>query len=199
MSYNIICEPHTYTLEIKRSQFIAHACVAFDRGQALDALNKQKFLYPDARHHCWAYLIGNPKQATAMAMSDDGEPSGTAGKPILNVLQHNNIGDLVLIVSRYFGGIKLGAAGLVRAYSGATQQVLNRVVTQQQILKTEFFITCAFAQEQYLRHALDSLAGEILESNYSNYVHLRIQLPKIQETSFRALCATHQYKIEKNF
>ncbi|MCW8886021.1 MAG: YigZ family protein [Motiliproteus sp.] len=100
--------------EIKKSRFIAWADRAENRDQAMAVLSEARNRYPDARHHCWAYLIGNPAQPKTQAMSDDGEPSGTAGKPILNVLQHNEIGDVMIVVSRYFGGIKLGAGGLVR-------------------------------------------------------------------------------------
>jgi len=108
-------------IEIKKSRFIGLAKQINDREQGMLWLAKVKATYPDARHHCWAYLLGNPSCATNAGMGDDGEPSGTAGKPILNVLQHKGVGDIMLIVVRYFGGIKLGAGGLNRTYGQAAQ------------------------------------------------------------------------------
>jgi uncharacterized YigZ family protein len=110
------------TLEIKKSQFITWLIPLDDKQAVKESIQLAKQEYPDARHHCWAYIMGaNPNSMTA-AMSDDGEPSGTAGKPMLNVLQHKPVDNVLAIVIRYFGGVKLGAGGLVRAYSQAVEQ-----------------------------------------------------------------------------
>lgn len=101
---------HQHKLDIKKSRFIAWAEKVTNRQEAMAFLERSKQTYPDAGHHCWAYQLGHPQSPISAAMSDDGEPSGTAGKPILNVLQHKNIGDVMVIVIRYFGGIKLGPA-----------------------------------------------------------------------------------------
>jgi len=162
--------------EIKKSRFIARLCKAEDREQAMAFLAKAKQDYPDARHHCWAYLIGPPKQPTLAAMSDDGEPSGTAGKPILNVMQHKDVGDAVLVVIRYFGGIKLGAGGLVRAYSQAAQQAYDEANTRLQVQLDEFKIECEFGDEQHIRHWLSQHAGQVIESAYTQKVCLTIAL-----------------------
>ena len=121
MSYPVPDTPLEVLFEVKKSKFFAFAACTPDRETAMQYLAAKRAEYPDARHHCWAYLLGNPHSPTSAAMSDDGEPSGTAGKPILNVLQHKGVGDITIIVTRYFGGIKLGAGGLVRAYSSAAQ------------------------------------------------------------------------------
>ena len=123
------------------------------------ALAQARSDYPDARHHCWAYQIGSPKSPSTAAMSDDGEPSGTAGKPILNVIQHKDIGDLMIIVIRYFGGIKLGAGGLVRAYSAAAQQVIDTIELKEKKFLKRFNIKGDYALEQPLRHWLNSHEG----------------------------------------
>ena len=84
--------------------------------------------YLDARHHCYGYIIGNPHNTTSAGFDDDGEPNGTAGRPILSVLQHKAIGNCIIIVVRYFGGIKLGAGGLTRAYAAAAQMAVDKMV-----------------------------------------------------------------------
>ena len=97
---------HCAELEIKRSRFIALVDSAKDREQALQFLQQVRQQHPQARHVCWAYIAGSP-QTTVRSMSDDGEPSGTAGRPMLSVLEHSEMGEVVVAVVRYFGGIKL--------------------------------------------------------------------------------------------
>jgi len=162
--------------EIKKSKFIARLCLATDRAQAMTVLKQTKQEYPDARHYCWAYLIGSPKSPKLVAMSDDGEPSGTAGKPILNVMQHKEVGDVMLVVTRYFGGIKLGAGGLVRAYSQATQQAYDQAPTQIQVQLDEHSLNCDFSDEQNIRHWLSLYEGEVLNATYTQHVTLSIAL-----------------------
>lgn len=111
--------------EIKKSRFIARVAPVSSRDEVKAWLEQARNDHPDARHICWAYQIGRPGAAAEAAMNDDGEPSGTAGKPILSVIQHKDLGDVLVMVIRYFGGIKLGAGGLVRAYAGATEAVLS--------------------------------------------------------------------------
>ncbi len=162
--------------EIKKSKFIARFCLAANRSEAMKVLDQAKKDYPDARHHCWAYLIGPPKTPTLMAMSDDGEPSGTAGKPILNVMQHKEVGDVMIVVIRYFGGIKLGAGGLVRAYSQATQMAYDRAPTLLQVQLEEYELNCDFADEQNIRHWLSLHEGHVLETSYTQHVNVSIAL-----------------------
>ena len=119
--------------EVKKSRFIARAANVSSRQEALAFVEQAKCDYPDARHHCWAYLLGNPSSAASAAQNDDGEPAGTSGRPILNVIQHKGVGDVVVVVIRYFGGIKLGAGGLVRAYSGAAESCMSILPLEQAI------------------------------------------------------------------
>lgn len=168
--------PVEQTYEVKKSRFIARIDYANNREKALRILEKSKIDYPDARHHCWAYLIGDPKAPNTIAASDDGEPSGTAGKPILNVLQHKNVGDLMLVVVRYFGGIKLGAGGLVRAYSNAAQLAMGQLATQEYNEMVTLNVSADFATEQLLRHWLTLHDGKVLSVNYTHQVNLIIEL-----------------------
>lgn len=177
MSYFRPESPAEFEFEIKKSRFIGLAVPATSREQALDYLADIKLKYPDARHHCWAYVVGDPNNAATMAANDDGEPSGTAGKPILNVLMHKQIGDIMLIVVRYFGGIKLGAGGLTRAYSQAADGVVQKLTLIKPILMQSWRFECDFAQEQYLRHYLEQNQGELLSIDYSNKVSGEVELP----------------------
>ena len=152
--------------QIKKSRFIARLVLAHDRTEAMYALAQAKRDYPDARHHCWAYVFGPPENPKSVAMSDDGEPSGTAGKPILNVMQHKDIGDAMLVVIRYFGGIKLGAGGLVRAYSQAAQLVYEKAPTQIHLVLEHYQVGCNFADEQNLRYWLKQHEGQIVDLSY---------------------------------
>lgn len=174
MSYPTPKHFHQFELEIKKSRFIAWANMVSNRDEAKAFLQKAKLHYPDARHHCWAYQIGNPKSPTMAAMSDDGEPSGTAGKPIFNVIQHKNIGDVMVIIIRYFGGIKLGAGGLVRAYSGATEKVMSELPTQISVVEIEKNIHVDFAKEQLVRHWLSQHDGRVIDVNYQHDVQMTV-------------------------
>lgn len=169
------------TVEVKKSQFIAALAHVNSREQALEVISGARQRYPDARHHCWAYVI---KSGTSAAMSDDGEPSGTAGKPILSVIQHKGISEIVVVISRYFGGVKLGAGGLVRAYSGATQNVIDQIQLVEPIVQVEFDAQCDFSQEQSLRHWLNQHNGELLSIDYTNQVRVKIKLPEVNQTAF---------------
>ena len=165
--------------EVKKSRFIARIGYAKNRAMALHILEQAKNDYPDARHHCWAYLIGNPDSPKTMAMSDDGEPSGTAGKPILNVLQHKNVGDIMLVVIRYFGGVKLGAGGLVRAYSSAAQLAMDYVLTDEYNETIEIKVLTDFSNEQGIRYWLTQYGGNVLSVAYAQQVELHIELNKV--------------------
>ena len=195
MQYSVLSSPCERTYEMKKSKFIAYAQHASDRGQALKVLADVKLRYPDARHHCWAYLIGQPQSPNTMAMSDDGEPSGTAGKPILNVLQHGDIGNLIVVVSRYFGGIKLGAGGLVRAYSNATQQLLDNATTNFYEPVICIQIESDYHQEQYSRHLLQLANAEVSNVNYTEHVTLRATIPQSQIEALKEQLHAHQISI----
>lgn len=114
-------------LEIKRSHFLGLAARTTSEAQAREFIASRRALYPDARHHCSAFIIANPGTTPTERSNDDGEPSGTAGKPMLEVLRGSQIFDVTVVVTRYFGGTLLGTGGLVRAYSQATAQALEQL------------------------------------------------------------------------
>ncbi len=175
--YLIPIEVASAEVIVKKSHFIAYAKNIVSREAGMLWLAEIKKQYPDARHHCWAYIMGDPKCALNAGMGDDGEPSGTAGKPILNVLNHKNVGDVMVIVVRYFGGIKLGAGGLARAYGQATQVVMEALLTKEQIEMVSIWVICDFSLEQQVRYWVDNMGGKILKTDYTQQVKINLSVP----------------------
>lgn len=178
--------------EIKKSRFIARIAPVASREEVREWLDKAHKDYPDARHICWAYQIGRPGSAAEAAMNDDGEPSGTAGKPILSVIQHKDMGDVLVIVVRYFGGIKLGAGGLVRAYAGAAESVLSEVRRIFHTPVSAAHITMGFADEQPLRHWCDVHKAELQSIQYGARVMAKVLVPENKMDEFTAFCDAHK-------
>ena len=162
---------------IKKSRFITHIARATNKAEAKLYIQSIKQQYPDARHHCWAYIAGHPTATTDIGFSDDGEPSGTAGKPILNVLQHRGVGEIVLVVVRYFGGIKLGAGGLVRAYSSSASLAMDKLKTTPIVESKVFNIKFDYNLETNIKHLLESQNIDIQKADYSTHVSLTIDVP----------------------
>lgn len=155
MTYYTLSDPCTATLEIKKSQFLGFGYPIDSRELLMFHVEQLRSQYPDARHVFYGYIIGDPRNTTSAGFDDDGEPSGTAGKPILNVLQHKEIGNCVVIVVRYFGGIKLGAGGLTRAYSSTAQAVVDNMNLHAFVPLSLIQIETDFANESFVRHTLD--------------------------------------------
>lgn len=174
--YNTPCAAVECVHEVKKSRFIARLAPAESKQQAQALIEQAKRDHPEARHHCSAYLIGAPHSAQQAAMDDDGEPGGTAGKPIFNVISHKNVGDVVVVVIRYFGGIKLGAGGLVRAYAAATQNAFEQATLCPKIPRVDCRLLCNFAQESELRRWLLAEQAEIGEVVYGQQVALPVRI-----------------------
>lgn len=176
MSYQTLKRAVRADLEIKKSQFIAFAYPVTSRDEAMFHVEQLRLEFPDARHHCWAYIIGDPNNTASAGFDDDGEPNGTAGRPILNVLQHKAIGNVIIIVVRYFGGIKLGAGGLTRAYAGSAQLAVDEMQLVEFVPKSTLIIETDFANEAQCRYIAAQLGGEIGEVNYSQTVQLPVTI-----------------------
>ncbi|AGY92138.1 hypothetical protein SPICUR_05825 [Spiribacter curvatus] len=175
---------HTTEITLKRSRFIAVAAPAADREAALAAVEAARLGHPAAQHHCWAWQGRN-----SAASSDDGEPSGTAGRPILGVIGHKDLVDVAVVVTRYFGGIKLGAGGLVRAYAGAAEAVLSALPSGIEQPMVERSLSMAFADEQPLRHWLSGEpAADLRAIDYGEAVTVTLRLPETALTEFEAWC-----------
>lgn len=174
--------------QVKKSRFIARVAPVFSRDEVKGWLEQAHKDHPDARHICWAYQIGRPGSASEAAMNDDGEPSGTAGKPILGVIQHKDMGDVLVLVVRYFGGIKLGAGGLVRAYAGAAESVLADV---ERVIQKPLEVVCVtmdFADEQPLRHWCECHDAVVGDVDYNRSVTATVELALDKYDELRAFC-----------
>lgn len=177
ISYQIPAGSICVEQEIKRSRFITSMGRAADKQQAEAFIAMARATYPDARHHCWAYVAGNPFDTLQIGKSDDGEPQGTAGSPMLNILQRSKIGEIVAVVTRYFGGTKLGTGGLVRAYSSSVQMALQKLPLAEFVTLATARITLPYPFEDRIRRLLEKLMATITEVIYKEAVVLVVEFP----------------------
>lgn len=161
----------THLLEVKHSRFIAQAAPVTSPEAALAFL--ARVADPDATHNCWAYRIGAEYRS-----SDDGEPAGTAGRPILAAIEGQNCDQVVVVVTRWYGGIKLGAGGLVRAYGGAAAECLRLAARRLLVDMCEIGLSCAFDDLGSVHAALPAYGAEKLGEDFNESgAALRISLP----------------------
>lgn len=159
-----------FDLEIKNSQFITTVCRTNGRDAAKAFIEEMRQRYPDANHHCWAFIAGMPNNAHLWDQSDDGEPKGTAGKPMLNVLQHSDFGETTVVVTRFFGGVKLGAGGLVRAYSQAVQEALSQTEYKNVYPRNPVQLKIAYSLLGKVEYWLEQSDIEITNKTYSDSI-----------------------------
>ncbi len=188
-AYSVPADPVERELVVRKSRFIARALAVTDRDAALAAVAAARAEHPDARHHCWAYLIGDPEAASTAATDDDGEPGGTAGRPILNVIQHKGIGDVLVVVIRYFGGIKLGAGGLTRAYSQATEAALAELPVTLHEATRRVTLALDFSHEQAVRHWSAEQGARVDSVHYADGVLMDLIVPERMTDALHAFCA----------
>ena len=160
-----IDKPYENLIEIKKSKFISYAFPVDNQVEVLDILQKLRKEHKEATHVCFAYVLNSPNLEKA---SDDGEPDGTAGKPILDVIKKNNLHDILVIVVRYFGGIKLGAGGLVRAYSTSAGDVVKQCRIGYTKLMTEFQIITEIKNSKSLLEILRKSSVEVSNQIYTD-------------------------------
>ncbi|MBO9482952.1 YigZ family protein [Salinisphaera sp. G21_0] len=176
--YVVPAQVITVETEVKKSRFITCISPAHSRQEALAFVEEKRIEYLDATHHCSAFVAGAPDGGAVVGFDDDGEPSGTAGRPMLNVLQHKRIGDVVAVVVRYFGGVKLGAGGLVRAYSASVQQACEQLPLEQRVALRAGVLLCDYAREQMVRHHLDQFHASLEQCDYGQSVRMMILMPE---------------------
>lgn len=184
MSYTILAAAVATSTEEKNSDFLTFLHPVESREAAMELIEQYRQQYSDANHVCWAYVIGNTRQPQTQAFSDDGEPSGTAGKPMLHVLTEREVGNSLALVVRYFGGVKLGAGGLVRAYSGAVSNAVNNAELLQVTPSLTLQVSVDFAREAKIRHIVNQYQGQITSVDYAARVTLQIHLPAAQAALF---------------
>lgn len=176
MSYKTVKKDAFAEMEIKKSRFLAHIAEVRSEEEAEALIKETKKKYYDASHSCSAYILNSDKGIRHS--SDDGEPSGTAGKPILDVISGAGLSNVIVIVTRYFGGTELGTGGLVRAYSGATAEVLknSEIVEVTDARLTEFVIDYGLLPK--LQHICMELGIIIYETEYFEKVKISVLITK---------------------
>ncbi len=173
---------------ISRSRFIATADMAATPDAARGVVAEITSELPDATHHCYAYVAGPPGSTAHVGMSDAGEPPGTAGRPMLAVLLGSGVGDIVVVVSRYYGGIKLGTGGLVRAYSGAVKAVLEQLPLAAKITARGFRLRMPYADVSAVERVLPEFEARITHRDYAAEVTCNVTVPEESAEAFlRAL------------
>lgn len=181
--YNVVVQGGVGEIEEKKSRFIANTALVNTEEEALGFIEAMRKKYWDARHNCYAYIIG--ENAQLMRFSDDGEPSGTAGKPILEVLQGANLRNVVVVVTRYFGGTLLGTGGLVRAYTQAAQAGINASDIRTMKYGTELKITTDYNGIGKIQYIMGLRKLMIEDAEYGAEVSFKVKIPYEEEEGVR--------------
>ena len=171
--------------EIKKSVFITYLArtASIDEAKAFVAEIKAK--HADARHNCWGFVAGRPEDSMKWGFSDDGEPSGTAGKPILAQLSGSGIGEITAVVTRYSGGIKLGTGGLVKAYGGGVQQALKLIETEEKRITDTVVLHCDYNLVSLVETLLNQFEGQQVAADYSDRVTMTVELEQRVISEFK--------------
>lgn len=162
---------------ITRSRFICYLKPCASAADAKTFIKSLQALHPQANHHCYAFIAGRPENSQLYGFSDDGEPSGTAGKPMLSMLMGSQIGELCAVVVRYFGGTKLGPGGLQRAYGSSVKQALGLLPTKLKIPMVRKTLACQYTQIDDVLYFLAQCGGEIIQQDYNENIVLTVALP----------------------
>jgi uncharacterized YigZ family protein len=166
-------------IRVSNSRFIAQAAPAATVAAARGFLAEIRAAMPDATHHVYAYRIGHGATTTE-GQSDAGEPPGTAGRPALTVLRGSGLGDVVLVVTRYFGGTLLGTGGLVQAYTESAKAVLAVLPRAEKIAYAHLMVTVSYAAYELARRQVAAHAGELIGEDFAVEVTLEVRLPVAQ-------------------
>lgn len=176
-------------LEIKRSHFLGLAARTTSEAQAREFIASRRALYPDARHHCSAFIIANPGATPTERSNDDGEPSGTAGKPMLEVVRGSQIFDVTVVVTRYFGGTLLGTGGLVRAYSQATAQALEQLSLCKRSQQYLWQLRAPVAEAGRIEAELRAGGANIVQTRWESQATIELASAVANPTELAALVA----------
>lgn len=187
-SYRIPAGTHRVEQVIERSRFVTTLGHSATPEAARAFVDRVRSEFPDATHNCWAYVAGPAGSTAHGGMSDAGEPHGTAGRPMLDVLVHSGVGEIVAVVTRYYGGVKLGKGGLVRAYGGAVQHGLQALPTLLRIERTQVLITVGYGDVESVRRTLAEVSAELVGEEYGEAVQYDAAVPVTeQDTLLRLL------------
>ncbi|MGB0936569.1 MAG: YigZ family protein [Colwellia sp.] len=177
MSYNVAELSVEDETIIQKSRFICYLTPCTSPEQAKAIVKEVIELHPQARHHCYAFVTKAAHDSQGYGFSDDGEPSGTAGRPMLSALEYGGVGEVCAVVVRYFGGIKLGTGGLQRAYGGSVKQALTLMSTKIKVAMSEKALQCEYHQVDDVIHLLKQCNSEILAQTYLESVDFKVNVP----------------------
>ena len=178
-SYKTIADYGEGEIVEKKSRFLCKIYPVHSEEEALTHIEQLKKQYWDARHNCYAYIIG--KNSETVRCSDDGEPSGTAGRPMLEVLQKEELKDVLAVVTRYFGGVLLGTGGLVRAYTQAVQEGLQDSGICEMVPMSIVGFTTDYNAIGKMKYVLGQAGVDIINEEYTHEVVLQVAIPQIKK------------------
>lgn len=175
--YQIAVNKVEHETLVNRSRFICYLspCISIEEAKA--QVKQRQLEHPQASHHCYAFLTKAADNSLGYGYSDDGEPSGTAGKPMLAVLQGGGIGQVCAVVVRYFGGTKLGTGGLQRAYGDSVRQALVFLQAKIKIAMAAKTLACQYSQVDDVLHIISQVEGQVIEQEYLQQVQFRLLIP----------------------
>jgi uncharacterized YigZ family protein len=186
-SYLTVARAGDVEIEVKRSRFRCHVERVTTEDEARAVVERVRRQHWDARHHCSAFVLG--PDGAVQRSNDDGEPSGTAGAPMLEVLRGREVSDVVAVVTRWFGGVLLGAGGLVRAYGDAVRVTLEEVGVRRRVLMEQYDVAADHADAGRLESDLRARDVTVLGVDYAERATLHVAVPADDAAGFAALLA----------
>ena len=169
---------------VRRSRFIVSIARVSSTEEAKAFIERIRAEHPTATHNCWAYNAGAPEDTAQVGASDDGEPQGTAGRPMLTVLLHSGVGEIAAVVTRYFGGTLLGTGGLVRAYQGSVKQGIDSLPVVLREDMQRFVVSIEPHQVSDFQHFLAEAKGRVLTSDFRFDATFEVEVPKPHAQTF---------------
>ena len=186
--YKTIKQPAEELIIEKKSEFIGQIFPVEDISEVHEIQEALRVKHKTANHNCYAYVLG--VKGNYLGLSDDGEPSGTAGRPILAVLQGEKLTNVLLIVTRYFGGTLLGTGGLVRAYTAAAKAALEAAEIVTKIYGIQLEIIISYPDLQKVQYAFEQQGIPIIESGFSDVVTLKVEIPTTKQAELEKTIST---------
>ena len=188
-SYPIPGRIHRVEDVIQRSRFITTVAHAPDPDAAHAFLASIRDEFPDATHNCWAFLAGPPGSTSRIGMSDDGEPHGTAGRPMLTALLHSGVGEVVAVSTRYYGGTKLGTGGLSRAYSGGVVIALKQMPREEKVDRRSVSLTLSYSDVDSVQRLIAQREWVLTDEVFGSDIRLEILVPVSEIEQVHSLIA----------
>lgn len=187
--YPVPAGRHRVEQSIERSRFICTMQRTETPEDAQAFIRELNAEFADATHNCWAYIAGPPGSTNRIGLSDDGEPHGTAGRPMLTVLTHGGVGEIAAVVTRYYGGTKLGTGGLVKAYGGAVQLALASLPRSERVDCIEVSLRIGYASIATIQKLLPTLEAEVTAQEFGEDALLSLRVPRQNLAALRSAVA----------